>query len=285
MRGWRVEDLGRGTFVFRWDTGFYASAFHVTPDGVLAVDPIDDRAAAAYRQAVAAVTAAPVTHVLYSHDHRDHAGGARVLAPDAEVLAHSHAARRIAERGDDDLRPPTRLLGDEEVLRLGGSEVLARHHGPSHSRSLVSLYLPTAAGRLLVAVDVVEPGVAPYRELPDTDLRGLVRALDAMAAEVDRGEVDLVLGGHCGPDEPWWVPAYRDYFHDLLAAAEAEWARTGGQVPLPGEDGVAMTERVRLETCRRIADRLRPTYGTWRGFDAWAPRNADRTLSYLITGN
>ncbi len=59
----------------------------------------------------------------------------------------------------------------------------------------------------------------------------------------------------------------------------------GGQKPLPGEDGVQMTERVRNETCARVAERLRPRYGHWPGFKQWAPMNANRTLSYLITGN
>lgn len=280
---WHVDDLGAGTYVFRWHPGFYASAFHVSTDGVLAIDPVDDRAAAAYRAAVASVTPAPVTHVVYSHDHRDHACGARVLAPDAEVLAHPRAAERIAARGRDDQRAPTRLVTGG-VLALGGTEVAFRHHGPSHSDSLLAVYLPTAAGRLLVACDVVEPEVAPYRELPDTDLRGTLAALTAMAAEAAAGEVDRVLGGHCGPDDPWWIGAYRDYFANLLAVTEAVWARSGGQVPAAGEDGVAMTERVRRDTCLAVAERLRPRYGSWRGFDAWAPRNADRVLSYLITG-
>lgn len=279
---WRVDDLGRGTHVFRWHAGFYASPFHVTRDGVLAVDPLNDRAAASYRSAVASVTSAPVTHVLYSHDHRDHACGARVLAPDAEVIAHPRAAARVAARARGDQTPPTRTVTEGEVGPGAGVQV--RHHGPSHSDSLLSLYLPTAAGRLLVACDVVEPGVAPYRELPDTDVRGTLAALAAMAAEVDAGEVDAVLGGHCGPDDPWWIGAYRDYFRDLLDATHTAWERSGGQVPLDDEDGVAMTERVRSDTCAAVADALRPRYGAWRGFDAWAPRSADRVISHLITG-
>ena len=59
----------------------------------------------------------------------------------------------------------------------------------------------------------------------------------------------------------------------------------GGQKPLPGEDGVQMTERVRNETCAKVMARLRPCYGHWPGFTEWAPMNANRTLSYLITGN
>jgi hypothetical protein len=81
------------------------------------------------------------------------------------------------------------------------------------------------------------------------------------------------------------VELYRDYFEDLLAACREVFPASGEETPLPGEDGVAVTERVRLAACRAAAERIRPRYGEWRGFSEWAPRNADRVLSFLITGN
>ena len=54
---------------------------------------------------------------------------------------------------------------------------------------------------------------------------------------------------------------------------------------LPGEDGVAMTERVRGEVTRAAATHLEGRFGHWSGFTQWAPQTADRILSYLITGN
>ena len=49
--------------------------------------------------------------------------------------------------------------------------------------------------------------------------------------------------------------------------------------------GLAMTERVRMGTCIKVREHLRPRYSSWLGFEAWAPLNADRVLSYLLTGN
>ena len=46
-----------------------------------------------------------------------------------------------------------------------------------------------------------------------------------------------------------------------------------------------MTERFRDEVCRTVTEELRPRYGSWRGFDAWVPKNVDRVLGYVITGN
>ena len=278
---WEVEGLGRNVYIFRWRAGFYASPFFVGSEGVCAVDPIDDTAAAAYRRAITTVTDAPVVAIVYTHDHRDHACGARVLGPDAEVIAHPPAAERIGRRGADDMRIPTRLVADEEVLQFGNVWFRTRFFGPNHSTSNIALFADTDGGRLLVFSDLIEPGVAPYRDLADSDLAGIVSTLDALEDE----DFDIVMGGHLGPGDRSWADDYRTYFHELIDVAAQEFAATGGQRPLPGEDGVQMTERVRNDTCARVAERLRPRYGNWPGFKQWAPMNANRTLSYLITGN
>lgn len=278
---WTVDDLGKGAHVFRWRKGFYASTFFVTSEGVCAVDPIDDEAAEAYRTAIGTVTDAPIVAIIYSHDHRDHACGARVLAPDAEVIAHRSAAERLARRAEDDIIAPTRLLGDAEELRFGDVTISTRYYGPNHSDSNIGIYADTDAGRMLIFVDVIEPDVAPYRGLADTDLAGLVDTLDALQNE----KFDIVIGGHVGPGPRAWADDYRSYFHDLIAVTREQFSTMGGQQPLPGEDGVEMTERVRNETCGRVAAALSDRYGHWRGFKEWAPQNANRALSYLITGN
>jgi glyoxylase-like metal-dependent hydrolase (beta-lactamase superfamily II) len=281
MLDWLVEDLGGGTYLFRWKKGFYLSAFLVTSEGVVAIDPIDKLAASHYRQAIASVTSAPIRAIIYSHDHRDHIVGAAELAPDAEVIAHPKTAARIAVRGDTDILPPSRLVKDEDELSFGQHRIEVHYFGPNHSQSNIALLLPTGSGRLLVFVDSVEPGVAPYRELPDTDVMGYLHSLDC-AAQL---EFDYVIGGHCGPGEPEWVRQYRQYLTDLLAATENAFKSTGGQTPRPGEDGVQMTERVRREACHAAVARVRDRYGHWRGFEPWAPLTADRFLSFLITGN
>ncbi len=281
MSGWTVQDLGQGLHLFRWERGFYVSPFVVTSEGVVAFDPIDDDAAGAYRQAIESVTAAPVRAIVYSHDHRDHIVGASRISEDAMVIGHALTETRIEGRGDRDIRHCTRLIEGDECVTFGDYQIEFHYFGPNHSDSNLAAILPSGMGRILQLVDVVEPGVTPYRNLPDTDFRGLLHSLD-LAAELD---FDQVLGGHAGPDSSIWVNRYREYFGDLVAATEAAFSAAGGQSPLAGEDGVAMTERVRAQTCRRVAAALEAKYGSWLGFDEWAPMNADRALSYLITGN
>lgn len=278
---WRVESLGRGVHLFRWLKGFYVSPFVVGARGVTVFDPISEQAAAAYRDAVASVTDRPILRLVYSHDHRDHACGGHVLAPDCEVCAHAEARRRIERRGDRDIPLPETLLGDGDVLADGESRVEVRYFGPNHSDSNLLFLMPTDRGRLLVWVDGVEPGVAPYRNLPDTDFGGYLHSLE----QAMRLEFDVVIGGHTELGAPAWVADYREYLLRLLEATDAEYRAAGGQMPQPGEDGVAMTERVRGEVTRAAAARLPERFRQWSGWRQWAPQTADRILSYLITGN
>ncbi|MCS6946063.1 MAG: hypothetical protein NZM12_00430, partial [Steroidobacteraceae bacterium] len=175
----------------------------------------------------------------------------------------------------------TAMLDDGAVLADGTTRIEVRYFGPNHADGNLLFLLDTDAGRLLVWVDGVEPRVAPYRNLPDTDFAGYLRSLDA-AATLDFA---CVMGGHTGPDDRRWAHDYRDYLLRLLEATERAFRASGGQAPLPGEDGVAMTERVRGEVARAAAAQLGGRYGHWRGFEQWAPQTADRILSYLITGN
>src|SRR5262245_61783437 len=61
-------------YIFRY--GGHQSMFIVTPQGVIATDPISQRRPAKpYIDAIQAVTQAPIKYVIYSHSHFDHIAG------------------------------------------------------------------------------------------------------------------------------------------------------------------------------------------------------------------
>jgi hypothetical protein len=116
--------------------------------------------------------------------------------------------------------------------------------------------------------------------MADFDLGGYLTALD----KASRLSLDVVMGGHTGPLPGEWVKKYRDYISDLLAATRAAYSAQD-TTPRPGEDGIRANERIIAETTRSAADRIREKYGSWRGFDVWAPMNAERMLVYIQTGD
>ena len=76
-KGYVLERIANGVYAI-YDSAFYVSMFAVTKKGVVFMDcPITtgDKALAA----LAEVTKKPVTHVIYSHSHRDHICGCHVF--------------------------------------------------------------------------------------------------------------------------------------------------------------------------------------------------------------
>ena len=53
--------------------------FVVTTSGVVVLDPMNTANSREMLAAIREVTSLPVTHVMYSHNHWDHTGGAAVL--------------------------------------------------------------------------------------------------------------------------------------------------------------------------------------------------------------
>src|SRR5207302_7512900 len=85
-------------YIFRY-VG-HQSMFIVTPQGVIATDPIGERrpAAKAYIEEIQKITKAPIKYVIYSHVHFDHiAGGKPFKDLGATFVAHRNAKKRIAE--------------------------------------------------------------------------------------------------------------------------------------------------------------------------------------------
>src|SRR6202158_2855557 len=76
----------------------HQSMFVVTPDGVIATDPIAQRrpeAGTAYIAEIRKITQAPIRYVVYSHHHYDHIeGGKSFKDAGATFVAHSNAKTR-----------------------------------------------------------------------------------------------------------------------------------------------------------------------------------------------
>lgn len=123
----------------------------------------------------------------------------------------------------------------------------------------------------------MEPDVAPYRNLPDTDFGGYLHSL----AAVEKLDLEIVYGGHTGLDNRRWVTDYRDY----LLRLRSPFVRAADKCCSQTEDGFAMTERLRIQVTQAAADSIADRFGPSRGFTARAPQTADRILSYPITGN
>jgi glyoxylase-like metal-dependent hydrolase (beta-lactamase superfamily II) len=205
-KGYLVEEIEDG---LHWvSDGPYQAMFAVEREGVIVVDAppsLGGRLLSAIRE----VTDRPVTHVVYSHEHADHAGGAAVFEG-AVFVAHRETGL-LLERAGDPRRPPPSVTFDDELVL--GSLVL-RYHGLNHQPGNLFVHAPRQ-GTLMV-VDVVYHGWAPYRSLGlPADVHGFIEAHDAMLAY---DFTHFVSGHNARLGTRHDVEEAREHVHDLRAA-------------------------------------------------------------------
>ncbi|TWP43309.1 MBL fold metallo-hydrolase [Lentzea tibetensis] len=160
-----------------------------------------------------------VTHLVYSHFHADHIGGAG-LFPKAERIAHTET-RRLLKALRDPRRPlPTVTFDDQYILEVGGERLELRYHGPNHSPDNIFIWAPNQ--ETLMVVDVVFPGWTPFLDLAVAeDVPAWVRAHDTVL----KYPWKTLVGGHKGrlgvrAD----AELQRGYVHDLETSARAALA-------------------------------------------------------------
>ena len=159
----RKVDGTEGVYVFRYQN--HQAMFVVTPEGVIATDPISygrPQAAAAYLDEIKKITKAPVKYLIYSHHHYDHvAGGKPFKDAGARIVAHKRATERLKILKDPATLIPDESVGDKKVFKLGGTTIELHHTGRNHSDSSLVMFLPKE--KIIFAVDFNSLGAMPSR--------------------------------------------------------------------------------------------------------------------------
>ena len=159
-------------------------AVYVTDQGVILVDDMFYRNYDDILAAVASVTDRPVTYVLNTHQHDDHAGGnARMLAI-ANVLGHRNVRANLTDieqpyYEDTPGTPiglPNITFSVELALHLGGKEVRTTHFGRGHTDGDAVVYFPELkvihTGDLFLARNAASnaPGAASDEKPPGVNI-------------------------------------------------------------------------------------------------------------------
>jgi glyoxylase-like metal-dependent hydrolase (beta-lactamase superfamily II) len=86
---YKGQEIGKLTGdVYYARTDDYVSAFMVTADGIVLVEPVGPEHALWLKGELAKRFGVPVKYVIYSHSHGDHASGAAVFADTARIIGH-----------------------------------------------------------------------------------------------------------------------------------------------------------------------------------------------------
>ncbi|KAF7359837.1 Metallo-hydrolase/oxidoreductase [Mycena venus] len=216
--GYFVGDLGGGV---HWVTeGAYSNMFLVSTHGVIVVDapPTIGRK---LLYAIGNTTHLPVTHLVYSHFHADHIGGASLFnASHPTIIAHAETLSLLSSLSPrDPLRPlPHVTFQGNYTLRVGNQTLELSYHGPNHAPGNLFMYAP--AQRVALLIDVVFPGWAPFSELGiSTFIPGWTAAHDVLLTF----DFDVFVAGHVSrlgtKDDVLLQKKYIEDMHDSCAAA------------------------------------------------------------------
>jgi glyoxylase-like metal-dependent hydrolase (beta-lactamase superfamily II) len=187
-KGYRLQELGRGLYMVTDNA--YQSMFLVHDSGVVVVDAPPSYAAR-LRTAIAEVTNRAITHLVYSHSHVDHIGGAKTLGGRPIIIAHEETARLLKRAADVNRPLPTVTFSDRYTLRVGGQVLELSYRGNAHEPGNIFIRAPEQ--RVLMVVDVVFPGWMPWRRFAlAQDIPGYM----AQVEEIRRMDWDTLVGGH-----------------------------------------------------------------------------------------
>ncbi|MCC6988227.1 MAG: MBL fold metallo-hydrolase, partial [Acidobacteria bacterium] len=151
---------------------------------------------------IRALTDKPITHVILTHAHPDHAGALEVLPPEVEVVGHLNAIHRVTGYGwlkSRGATPNVRVFADRITLFAGADTISLISHGPAHTDgdALVVFH----AARVLHAGDLFPDTVAPIANIEGGGNGvGLAHTLTTAASAIH--DVDTVITGH-GPVQTW----------------------------------------------------------------------------------
>lgn len=196
--GWIVDKVKPDVPNVFWTTdGNYQAMFIVTRAGVVLVDapdPLPFFPPMPVLAAIASVTDKPVTHMIYSHSHTDHIGGASLVKkafPNVKIVAQEET-KRILKAENDPRRPiPTETFKNKIVLNIGGERIELSYFGDTHEAGNAFIYLPKE--KILMAVDIAFPGWVPFRRLAlSTNVSGWASGYD----DILKFDFDKFVGGH-----------------------------------------------------------------------------------------
>jgi glyoxylase-like metal-dependent hydrolase (beta-lactamase superfamily II) len=211
-----------GVYIFRYQG--HQAMFIVTPEGVIATDPIGERrpqAVTTYIDEIRKITKAPIKYVIYSHSHYDHiAGGKPFKDLGATFIAQKNAKAILLKRKNPDIVIPDQTVdGAQKIIKLGGTTLELNYIGKNHSDNSLIMRLPKE--KIIFVVDFLPLHGVEFRVMADEYLPELEESIQKILSM----DWDKLIPGHPGPagreigtkDD---VKEHLDYLVSLSAAVK-----------------------------------------------------------------
>ena len=242
--------------VYRFQNAGHYSVFMVTPAGVIVTDPINADAARWLKAEIAKRFNQPIKYLIYSHDHADHIDGGEVFADTAIVVSHEKAKTHIVGEKRRTAVPQV-TFSDRMEITLGGKVVELHYLGLNHGDNSVVMRFP--AERVVFAVDFVEPGRLPFRDLRNGYIEEWIESLKRLEAM----DFDIFASGHMPTlAKKNEVPAVRLYLEELR-----------GEVLKLVREGKSTDEIKAVVKMDK--------YKSWKDYETFLPLNIEGMVQHL----
>lgn len=235
--------------VHLFQNNFHLSLVVPTSEGTVRIDPIDAEASDWVNANLSEITDQPITHLIYSHSHGDHASGGGQHA-EAMTIAHEMAPDAI-----DGVVPDLRV-GDQHSFELGGKTFELTNLGGGHdNHMIVTVVRPE---NVAFIVDVAAPRRLPFRNFGGANIDDWIGQIET-ALTLD---FEVFAPGHGPVGTKADLADALGYMTDLRAAV-LEGLKAGKSVD-------ELKAEVRMED-----------YVDWGQYEAWRELNIEGMAAYL----
>jgi glyoxylase-like metal-dependent hydrolase (beta-lactamase superfamily II) len=253
-----------GVYIFRYQG--HQAMFIVTPEGVIATDPIGERrpqAVTTYIAEIRKITQAPIRYVIYSHSHYDHiAGGKPFKDAGATFVAHENAKTLLTARKNPDIVMPDETVGNQRTITLGGTSLELNWVGKNHGADTLIMRLPRE--KIIFTVDWIPINGVQFRGMADT----YVPDIETSLQKVIDMDWERMIPGHPGPGGRLGTKddarAHLQYLQDLSAAVKEAV-----------DAGKNYQEAMAIKL---------PKYEGWGGYGPFLPMNIERYYDFWNRG-
>jgi glyoxylase-like metal-dependent hydrolase (beta-lactamase superfamily II) len=195
-------------------------------DGKILVDAGITASRSKIMGALANLGGEPITHLVNTHWHFDHADGNEWLrGQGAIIVAHENTRKHLSEATrvedwDFNFPPsppsaiPSEVVTADRTMKLGGSTFELKHYGPAHTDGDLSVRFSEA--------DVIHAGDIYWKSYPFIDystggnIDGTIRAAEAILASAT--DQTIIVPGHGHPSSG--RSELKDYRDMLVAVRE-----------------------------------------------------------------
>lgn len=211
------------------------------PDGKVLVDAGIGVSQPRLSKALAELGAEPISHLINTHWHFDHADGNEWLhSAGAKIIAHENTRKHLSgiqrvEDWDYNFLPspagaiPSEVFSGEHGLKLNGASIMLKYYGPAHTDGDISVLFSEA--NILHVGDTYWNGIYPFIDYSTGgSINGKIKACETSLAMASADTI--IIPGH---GKPVSNKAELQEFRDMLVVIRDNVAKLKREGRSPDE--------------------------------------------------